>query len=151
MLFALLLGGRFESDNGHASLTFGALAFSSVSLLFFGFYTFDARRIRARMDGAAQSRGIAEVSNVERLASRRLSSLVAPQAPPRTLDDIGKMLAVLAAALILQPVMLGWVVFTITGDLWRQLIFLPVALLAGASYWLRIRVALERLSESGLN
>ncbi len=151
-LFAFFLQGSFDSGNGPDAVTYGALAFSCLSLLFFGFYAFDPSRVRARFESIKESPPVLPESSAERLVPRRLqvSSLLGPQALPRSLEEVGKTLAALAATLIAQPILMGSVVFTITGDLWRQLLFFPVALLAGVAYWFRIRAALERLSKSDL-
>ena len=149
---ALLAGDAFEGADSPDALTYGVLAFSLVSTVFFAFYAFDASRIRARLDDATHTHAESPMSNVERLAPRRLrtSSILSPQAPPRSLEEMGRSLAALAMSLILQPILLGFVVFTISGDLWRQLLFLPVAALVGALYWRRIETALAGLNESGV-
>ena len=150
ILLALVTGDSFESSNDSDVLTYGLLAFSSLSLLFFAFYTFDARRLGPRLKRVDDPDRQSPIS--ERVGPMRISAsnLLIPQGTPRSLEEVGKTLSSLASTLLVQPFMFGLVLFTITGDLWRQLLFLPVGLLAGVAYWFRIRTALEGLSNGGL-
>jgi hypothetical protein len=150
VLLALWTQEDFESGRNPDLLTYVVFAFSCIWLSFFAFYTFDAARIRARMEAAASRPPVRAVGAAERLTPKRMSSLLGPQTPPRSLDDIGKTLAALAATFISQPLLFGFILFTVSGDLWRQLLFAPLAALAAALYWRRIESALASLRDSGL-
>lgn len=149
LLGAPLLASSFEGSGEPDVLTFGALGFELLALVFFGLYSFDPVRIEAQL-GEVRRREESAAGRLERFAPRRVRAinLLGAQGPPTTLEDLGRSLAWMAAALMVQPALVGLVLFTLSGDAWRMLMFVPVSALAAGLYWRRIAGALTALERS---
>ena len=50
----------------------------------------------------------------------------------------GKAMSYMAVSLAATPTLIGFVLWMISGDLWRMYAFVPLSLAAGAVYWARI-------------
>jgi hypothetical protein len=59
--------------------------------------------------------------------------------------DAGKTLSLLAVGLAASPLLIGVVMWVISGDIWRLYVFVPLALTAAAVYWARVGALLETL------
>lgn len=151
LLLAPLLSGVFDQADEPNVLTFGALGFELLAVVFFALYSFDQVRIEASLRSVRRP-NVAESAKLERFAPRKLRAvnLIGAQGPPGTLEDLGRSLAWMAAALMVQPALVGLVLFTISGDTWRMLLFVPISALAAALYWRRIGGALAALERSDL-
>ena len=68
--------------------------------------------------------------------------------PSRSLQEIGKTLAAIGAALALTPFVWGFVLYSISGEAWRFLVFVPIAILGGAAIWIRIPKILRTFEPS---
>ena len=151
IVFALLTRRTFESATEPDALTYLLMVMSAAATFFFAIYTFDGGRLKRQVDDAPRPRLVTD-PKTETLGPRRMRFLdvLIPAEPPRSLDGVERSLATLAAAYIAQPILLGLVLFTLSGDVWRVLVFLPVSVAGALLYWRRITRALDELARSGL-
>ncbi|MGH2735668.1 MAG: hypothetical protein ACRDKZ_08810 [Actinomycetota bacterium] len=138
-------------ETSYADLfTVGLLGFTVVELLYFGIVRLGPERV-ARSAGAAHADGPAGSQAARSLQPLRVKTggwLGAGSGAE--LSEIGRLLSLTCAAFMLHPVVFGALSVTVGGDPWRQLVFLPVAAVAGALFWRRIEVVLAHLERGGL-
>lgn len=145
-LVAPLTSGIFQRDVSLDGLTYGVLAFEIITTLLFGFRYFNAGRIErsVRLTPREVEPGPTTMSRYTP-SMLRAGNLIGAAGPPRSLEELGRTLSAVGAAMLARPILLGLVLFTISGDAWRELIFVPVSLAAAAIYWVRIGSALTEL------
>jgi hypothetical protein len=147
---ALIAASSFASPLEPDALTWGLFVFAIAELGFFAVASFAPRRVaanvgRARFRAERPQQHSPDKATPFRFRARRLIG----QEVPETLEQVGRTLALMGAAFMLHPILFGMVCVTLSGDAWRELIFVPVAALAGAVYWTRIGNALRMLEQSG--
>ena len=59
-------------------------------------------------------------------------------------------MASIAAAFALTPSLIGFALLSMSGQLWRQLIFVPITLVAGVVYWLGLDRVVRELASLGV-
>jgi len=145
----LAAAGSFRSGSEPDLITWALFVFSIGELVYFSITSFATERVSETVGRARFERGAAppepEKPGPFRFRARRLIG----QKPPETLEEIGRSLALMGAAFMLHPLLFGTVCLTLSGDAWRQLIFLPVSAIAAAVYWFRIESTLRTLEERG--
>jgi hypothetical protein len=116
LLALVLLGGAqamsgLVSDKGDPNLvTAGLWVFSAVDLVILSTVLLGPRQgLRIRAAGAGEGRA-----------------------------EVGKTLSLLAVALAASPMLIGVVMWLISGDVWRLYAFALLSLAAGAVYWARV-------------
>ena len=147
---AVMAASSFASTLEPDALTWGLFVFAIAEVGFFAIASFAPRRVaanvgRARFRAERAQEAAPDNAAPFRFRARRLIG----QDAPETLEQVGRTLALMGAAFMLHPVLFGMVCVTLSGDVWRELIFVPVAAVAGAVYWTRIGHALRVLEQSG--
>lgn len=83
-------------------------------------------------------------------AARRLVSAADRRRKPLALGEATRTMASIAAAFALTPSLIGFALLSMSGQLWRQLIFVPITLVAGVVYWLGLDRVVRELASLGV-